>query len=261
MPLRFAFFIQDGQGHKYAWSVKGDSGSRFCCLCKNVFAVSNAAPTKEEEEEEEELELSAVSKFVKHSQLQLASSEEIIASWQRTQARAATCTQQELAMWEQACGIKCTAEALLLCKELEALLFPAEQFCHDWMHGLVSNGIMNICCFLLLESLECVQMLHGYAQKWTRPASLKGTNAAQLLKPQRMAKHKRSGKLSCSASELLSLLPVLAHFCRAVCVPAGAHLAKVNAFLALSTVLEMLQSLWHGGGVPLASTRGSGICT
>ena len=41
--LSLGFFIMDGAAHKYAFSIKGDSGSRFCCLCKKHFPCQNPA--------------------------------------------------------------------------------------------------------------------------------------------------------------------------------------------------------------------------
>ena len=35
--LSLRFFIMDGAAHKFAFSIRGDSGSRSCCLCKNIF--------------------------------------------------------------------------------------------------------------------------------------------------------------------------------------------------------------------------------
>ena len=62
---------------KMVYSVKGDSGSRFCPLCKNIFACK-----------EESDELPTVCRFLKREQLQLSSDVEIMASWKRTQQRA-----------------------------------------------------------------------------------------------------------------------------------------------------------------------------
>ena len=36
---KFGFFIQDGGAHKITWHCRGDSGTRFCMLCKNMVSV------------------------------------------------------------------------------------------------------------------------------------------------------------------------------------------------------------------------------
>ena len=38
--LDLSFFIMDGQAAKFAWATKGDSGSRFCQQCANVFQIT-----------------------------------------------------------------------------------------------------------------------------------------------------------------------------------------------------------------------------
>lgn len=79
-PKRLRFnlgcFIMDGQAQKLAWSSKGDSGSRFCLLCSNVFQAQVSG------EEEDEL-VSEVSKYCKHSDLCLNTNNDILAAWDR----------------------------------------------------------------------------------------------------------------------------------------------------------------------------------
>jgi len=36
---KLGFFIQDGGAHKLVWHTKGDSGMKFCLLCRNLFAM------------------------------------------------------------------------------------------------------------------------------------------------------------------------------------------------------------------------------
>ena len=51
VKLSFAFFLQDGGALKYCYSVKGDSGSRFCLQCKNVFQMKGKKVGSDSEEE------------------------------------------------------------------------------------------------------------------------------------------------------------------------------------------------------------------
>lgn len=66
--MRIGFWIMDGAAHKYCFSIKGDSGSRFCNLCKNVL----------------------VSSFTKANQLDFTEDAEIWTSWSRMTARMST---------------------------------------------------------------------------------------------------------------------------------------------------------------------------
>ena len=40
--LQLGFLIMDGQAAKFSWSTKGDSGSRFCQQCANIFQLADA---------------------------------------------------------------------------------------------------------------------------------------------------------------------------------------------------------------------------
>ena len=77
LKLSFSFMVHDGAAHKMRWSLKGDAGSRFCGLCKNVF--SHMA------DEEGMLNVSC---WTSVSLLQLTSSMEVLASWERMAHRA-----------------------------------------------------------------------------------------------------------------------------------------------------------------------------
>ena len=52
------------------WSLKGDAGTRFCGLCKNVFSHS-----------EDDGGVSEVTRWTSFGQLQLTESEEVFSSW------------------------------------------------------------------------------------------------------------------------------------------------------------------------------------
>ena len=41
MIAKFGLFIQDGGAHKVTWHCKGDSGTRFCMLCKNIVTMKS----------------------------------------------------------------------------------------------------------------------------------------------------------------------------------------------------------------------------
>ena len=82
--MKIGFWIMDGAAHKFCFSIKGDSGSRFCNLCKNVFVA------KTNQDEEEDMEIMEVSSFTKVNQLDLATDTEIWSSWSRMTARKST---------------------------------------------------------------------------------------------------------------------------------------------------------------------------
>ncbi len=116
--MKICFWIMDGAAHKYCFSIKGDSGSRFCNLCKNVFVA------KTNQDEEEDMEIMEVSSFTKVNQLDLATDTEIWSSWSRMTARKSTETASAFKKWEQATGITYSSHAILADPSLQAHFPP-----------------------------------------------------------------------------------------------------------------------------------------
>ena len=136
--------------------------------------------------------------------------------------------------------------SLLAKQDLRHVLRPADQNCWDWMHCLLSNGVVNIAAFKWLEVLGEWELLHGYVQKFVLPKAFNTIQLKTILDSKRLPKHRAHGKINATASELLTLCSVLAHFARTVCVPANVHIQETNLFLALVLFLDLLQASWHG---------------
>ena len=225
LKLQVGFFIMDGQAAKFAWSTKGDAGSRFCQHCANVFQLA-----ADDVNDEENGHMSEVSKYTHFSQLHLVESHEIFQSWDRMSARHGATSKQEFAMWEQAAGLSYSPYSLLAKQDLRHVLRPADQNCWDWMHCLLSNGVVNIAAFKWLEVLGEWELLHGYVQKFVLPKAFNTIQLKTILDSKRLPKHRAHGKINATASELLTLCSVLAHFARTVCVPANVHIQETNLF-------------------------------
>lgn len=238
LKLAMGGFLMDGGALKFALSVKGDAGSRFCPLCKNIFLSKNSNA--------EEGIIDDVSAVTRKAQIQLASDAEIFASWQRMKNRKMECGPEDFRRWEQASGIAFSTESLLLCEELRSFLMPSKMIIHDWMHGLLSSGPISIAVYKFLESSQAWDNLHAYFKLWHIPSAFKGVQVANLFSPQRVAKHKRSDKFNSTASELLTLLPLLCHWLRNVAIPANFEPEQVQLLLALANLVDQLQATWHG---------------
>ena len=97
--------------------------------------------------------------------------------------------------------------------------------------------VVSFGSFFLLEEMQCWDIVFHYMQEWKLPKQFASASIKNIFDKKRVVKHRNSGKLNCSASELLSLLPVLAHFVRKVCRPPS---AGAQAFLAMYGLLEIL---------------------
>ena len=169
--LSFGGMLQDGAANKFAWSIKGDAGSRFCILCKNLFAKTSLIMQDGEE--------ILTSSMHKAHGLKFASNQDIKSSIARLQRKKLEYTAEAFKVWEQACGFVYQEKSLLLDPDLQHVLNPANNFTHDWMHAILANGIMATILTLLLKTLEeskefdAHDTFGNYLQKWTFPKALK----------------------------------------------------------------------------------------
>eukprot|EP00438_Fugacium_kawagutii_P030947 Skav233230 [mRNA] locus=scaffold1215:329634:331538:- [translate_table: standard] len=240
------FFLQDGSAQKYTFSNKQDSGSRVCMACKNLFRMSS----KDDDEGQKE-----ISKFIKHSQLDIASDQEILDSWSRMQSRTSSCSKAQMKTWSQAAGIDWSDQALLVSPVLrkQGLLQPISQYMHDFMHGLASNGVLTWITFLLIQTLfdsgvkDIWKQLHGFVQLWVHPSKGK-LPVHKLFDTKAVESHKKASKFKCSASEMLGVCEILAYYVDLCCIPKGLCMAACECFLAWCKVLTYcvaIPSLQH----------------
>ena len=175
-PLRlyykFKVLVQDGAAQKYCLSIKGDGGTRFCVKCRNAICLRSSA------NEDEEGEDTSTAKYTRKSQLQLASDSEVMASWQRMEQRFLSETPKVFAQWEQATGFSFSEQALLGSTVLRPFLQPVSCYMHDWMHGVVANGTLNIVGYLFLQAmqkqgLQSWSSFRDYLGFWVLPAASK----------------------------------------------------------------------------------------
>lgn len=213
--LDFKMMLCDGAAHKQVWSSKGNSGQNFCLMCPNV----RSQPPRQDQDQEE-----VYTQPLKYCDLQLVQDEELVGSYQRMAARHGTCSKQDFATWQVATGIPYSKHALLLNGQLlEAqVLRPISQFCHDWMHGVL-QGTAPIVLFHTLEAISaCMDIynfLETYFQKFQFPKAWKASHVHSLFTKKRVEKFKKANKLSCLASEILAILPIVRHLIHVVLEP------------------------------------------
>ena len=244
--LQLGFLIMDGQAAKFSWSTKGDSGSRFCQQCANIFQLAD-----DNDNDAEDGSMSEIAKHCKFDQLHLVSDKEIFQSWDRMKERHGNVSKKEFQQWEQATGISFSPHALLANPTLRPILRPTRQNCWDWMHCLLSNGVMNMALFNVLDKLDQWDLLSSYVQHFHLPKSLSNIKLGPLFQSKRLAKDRKHKKIIATASELLTLCSIVAHYMRVVCLPANACKEEVEAFLSILCLMDLLQATWHGTVVPL----------
>ena len=94
-------------------------------------------------------------------------------------------------------------------------------------------------------------IVRDYVQKWTWPAAIKfNATKSDLFSEERIRSYTKAQQVKCSASEAMSLLPVLAIFVLTVGKRLAPHAAPCDAFLALVDTVEALQVSMHGVTTP-----------
>ena len=237
----FSMALQDGAAHKHIWSCKGDGGTKFCMLCKNL--VSRASPITQHDGSH----LLVCGALHEH-QLAFASDEDIKGSIRRLCGFKRTATKTEFQLREQAIGFVYKESSLLQDEQLNDIVKPASQFCHDWMHGIFSGGVFNTVLFRLLHDVSTVQRrqqvwadLDTYVCLWTWPFHRK-FKPKGAFEAKRVKAYKQAEQIKCAASEGLSMLPVIGLFISLVIVPTNVCLDACLAFLALCDVVEQLET-------------------
>ena len=141
-------FLQDGGAHKAVWGCKGDAGTRFCMLCKNLVSQKSGIT-------EIDGTRRLICSLIHESQMQFATDDEIHGAIRRLRGFKATASKAEFKLRQQAIGFTFQERGLLTDDELSGMdvVKPASQFCHDWMHGCFNQGIFNLILFLALAAV------------------------------------------------------------------------------------------------------------
>ena len=108
-----------------------------CLLCN---LIADKASAKNDEDEVH------FSSHLAYSDLRICSSGETLESFDRLAMKHRELSKQDFLLWQKAVGKTYQPLILPLDKEIRkaALLQPAEQFAHDWMHGMCSNGNLSV---------------------------------------------------------------------------------------------------------------------
>lgn len=239
--LAIGGIIQDGGAHKFTWSGKGDAGTKFCILCKNLVSLRSNLVNQDGE---------ALLTTSMHSvnDLAFASNDDIFASIDVLAKKKDTLSAQQFKLWEQASGFIFEPNALLFDKELREYIFPVDHFIHDYMHCILCNGVMATVLTLLLNDIENTKLVDAYGtlgqyvEFWHLPKA-KAASLAVLFSAKKKKANKDANTFKATASEFLSLYPIIAYFMQKAWMPGGLCVAQCQVFVELGNLLDMLQAI------------------
>jgi hypothetical protein len=249
--LDLAMFLMDGAAHKELWSVKGDAGMFFCLLCP-------ALCTRASELAQYEGERLLVGDFMPTDVARTctATNASIRSTVRRLAAHAAVATAEIMRRREIVTGFNHNPYNILLNPRLDTIVYPESQLCHDGMHLLVANGVLNTMVFLLFDKAESLglsgwEAFAIFITHYTWPDQHQAKGLYELFTPSRVEKYRTTGQLKCQASELLSILSVLAQFATQHLLNKGGMSDAVTCFLAGVDVADTYFEIPKGGVTPL----------
>lgn len=245
---RLGCIVQDGLAHKQTWHTKGDGGTKFCLLCRNVFDRKSGVGDDPDDETDSLLMCSVTSV----DQLDIATSEDIFYAARRLEFMQSREGLAEFGRREQALGFRHQPSSILLNRSLDGILNPSEQFCEDWMHGLFVGGAWNTCTFVLFKFLQlngmpdACDVFFAWLQNWRWPSRVNSTGLAEVFAPKNVKKSTQGKSIKCQAGSGLSLYPVIACWLRIIVVPSGAFNDACETYLALAQVIDLIVSIPRG---------------
>jgi len=238
---RLGVVVQDGAAHRSTFHHKGESGMNMCMLCLNAFSHNSEIATYAAG--------TLPGAVLHHTGMALATNHEIREGARRAQRRLPGETDVDWKRRQQATGWTAVSYNILADVLFLGVLFPADQFMYDWMHGMLANGVFGMVAFLLMDALRLARVpdvygsLAEHVARWRWPRRLRVGSLAKVFAEKRREANRKAKLLRCQASEALSLFPVLEYFVSHVLIPAGVCLDECNVFLDLCAVLHCLTAV------------------
>ena len=215
-------------------------------LCANLVAESSGLVDEDGDD-------ILICSLIDEDQLLFSSDADIRAAIARLAAHKVTDTAGDFKLRQQAVGFNHTSEGLLNDPSLEDIVYPASQYCHDWMHTVFASGVFNIVVLLTFQAARKARanvwaVLRDYVLNFAWPKSVNFDPAvSDHLSPDRIKAHIKAKHFKCSASDGLNLLPVMCLFVRSVLnrVP-GIDLAALDALICLADLVDALAAVSSG---------------
>ena len=236
---RYETLLADEAALHAAFMCKGSAGFRPCLLCSNVY---NARTTRAIARGDVPHTCVDPDACTLHSEASLRA---VASALSRT---AATGTKAQLEEHQTAIGWNFAPSSVLWTERWMQKACPTYGACFDWMHVFFIAGIFNVHLGHLLHALNSAGVspaaLSDYIAEWTWPKLIGSKTGVDVFGPKRVKGSWSEWQLRATASEALSLTPVIANFMQGIIDRPGhdARLAPHAAcLLLLAHIVELLQ--------------------
>ena len=130
----------------------------------------------------------------------------------------------------------------------------ASSIMYDWAHVQVCDGVADVEFGLFMKELQSSRSTASYVEfrtyleHWQLPKT--SPSVAHLFTDKKVHNYLKNTTFSSTASEFLTLVPVLSRYMDAVVIPRGECVEASLCFRAALKVLETLQAVKRGGVDP-----------
>jgi hypothetical protein len=237
---KLGILLADEPAIKEVLCCKGHSGTKQCAICANGVA-ERAGPAQGLHAFSEYAVSTAVfdiSKFKQHTD------ESIRIAVQRLDAMNPTVANTMEPLYGY------TRNAYSLITNARIMLGVVSVLMYDWGHCYLCDGLLDAEFGLFMKHNHASRTstsyaeFHDYAAPWVIPRALPAV--LQLLTPIPARNNVKKGSFTASASEVLTLVPILLRYLMCVCMARGECMAHVNSLIAVLLVVELLQAVRTG---------------
>lgn len=249
--LKLRILLADEPGLKEMLSCKGHAGNKPCVLCKNAtlhqtagggvpwhikfpeYAKSIASPTMEG--------------FIPHSDASIRK------SVTKLDTLKPLLNKTQFEEKEAIFGFTWNINSIITDSRL--LVGVASCLHFDWCHILVCDGCVDHEFGLFMHRMQFNRRtaasyteIRQFLSEWVQPKHW--GNMQHLFTDDANRNNHKKASFNCSASEMMTLAPLLRRYCVMVLRPRGEELAYVESMIAAFEVLELCMRVKRGGVSP-----------
>ena len=243
---RLSNMISDEAALKAAWQAKGASGTCPCFVCKNIATKGSGL----EDPTGYLLDITCSSPEA----FDMKQNADVWAAFDNLERSKPALTKSAFSRLEQATGLNYSSVGILADAELRRYVLPIACHTYDSMHTFWSNGLAAAELHLFLQA--CANKLDlRYAALDMLCKADWGHCKHMPLKLKHISTETRERACSTSfkamASEVISVMPVVAYFAETVVEPTGHLQDEVASFKAFHAVGVLVQKAKFGVCTPL----------
>ena len=234
--------LADEPALKEMLSLKGHQGLKPCILCLNATLYKTPHPPHLRTHLAVPIIKTKLADFTVHT------SESMREMVRRLDQYKVELTPAELHTKEQIFGLAWNPYSVMADPQLQ--VDPVTTLMYDWAHVTVSDGVADVEFGMFMRHMRLNKTgtdyddFRKYLELWSLPG--RAGDLLQLFTPSANKNNFRKGSFTSTASEFLTLVPILDRYLTNVVIPRGRELPYVRSMLAVLNTVELLQAVRRG---------------